>query len=154
MRVGGNEHKISTGVFLNVEHDLPVVGIIQDIFYLANEDKILFCVDQSSTLYEPHFRAYIVKWFLFKNYLSFGLIYSYSCSYPQVTFAWLIKHFFYFTLCSFHMWLVVILFMYDHDMMYESQQHIFEYIVLLGMTECTIYLVGSYKCMQHVFSNS
>ena len=60
VRVDGNEYKISTGVILNVEHDLPVVGVIRDI-YIVNEDKVLFCVDQSSTSYEPHFRAYIVE---------------------------------------------------------------------------------------------
>ena len=60
MRVSGNEYKISTGVILDVEHDLPMVGIIQDI-YIVNEDKVIFCVDQSSTSYEPHFRAYIVE---------------------------------------------------------------------------------------------
>jgi len=60
VRVGGNEYRISTGVILDVEHDLPVVGIIQDI-YIVNEGKVLFCVNQSSTLYEPHFRAYIVE---------------------------------------------------------------------------------------------
>lgn len=60
MRVDGNEYRISMGVILNVEHDLPVVDIIQDI-YVVNEDKVIFCVDQSSTSYEPHFRAYIVE---------------------------------------------------------------------------------------------
>ena len=54
MRVSGIEYKVSTGVILDVEHDLPVVGIIQDI-YIVNEDKVIFCVDQSSTSYEPHF---------------------------------------------------------------------------------------------------
>ena len=40
MRVSGNEYKVSTGVILDVEHDLPVVGIIQDI-YIVNEDKVI-----------------------------------------------------------------------------------------------------------------
>ena len=68
VKIDGNEYKISTGVILDVEHDLPVVGVIQDI-YIGNENKILFHVDKSSTSYEPHFRAYIL--FLYKNYYLF-----------------------------------------------------------------------------------
>lgn len=54
------EYKLFAGVILNVEHDLPVVGVITDI-YVVNGDRVLFSVEQYSTSYEPHYRAYILE---------------------------------------------------------------------------------------------
>ena len=43
-----------------MKHDLPIVGVIQDI-YIINEDKIFFNVNQFSTSYEPHYWTYILE---------------------------------------------------------------------------------------------
>ena len=80
VKIDGNEYKISTGVILDVEHDLPVVGVIQDI-YLVNEDKILFRVDKSSTSYEPHFRAYILENDSCTRIISHSDLFVHTCVY-------------------------------------------------------------------------
>ena len=59
VKVNGDEYKISSGVILEVKDDLPIVGVIQDI-YLLNENKVMFKVDEHSTSFEPHYRAYIL----------------------------------------------------------------------------------------------
>jgi len=46
-------------VITEVEHDLPVVGSIEDI-YVLNEDKVLFDLRLYTTHYESHFRAYVL----------------------------------------------------------------------------------------------
>ena len=51
---------MSAGVIINVVHDLPVVGIIKDI-YIINENTVAFSVNEWSTSYEPHYRAYILE---------------------------------------------------------------------------------------------
>ena len=60
MKIHGDEYKVSAGVILNVVQDLPTVGIIQDI-YIVNGDKVALNVDEFSTSYEPHYRAYILE---------------------------------------------------------------------------------------------
>ena len=60
MKIYSDEYRVSAGVILNVVHDLPMVGIIQDI-YIVNGDKVAFSVDEFSTSYEPHYRAYILE---------------------------------------------------------------------------------------------
>lgn len=59
IKVNGDEYKPAAGVILEVEHDLPVVGIIQDV-YLINGNEVMFHVKQFSTSFEPHYRAYIL----------------------------------------------------------------------------------------------
>ena len=43
-----------------MKHDLPIVGVIQDI-YIVNGDKAFFYVNQFLTFYEPHYWTYILE---------------------------------------------------------------------------------------------
>ena len=54
VKINGDEYKISFGVIIDVKHDLPIVA------YLVNGNKIMFSVNEYSTSFEPHFRAYIL----------------------------------------------------------------------------------------------
>ena len=69
MQFNGSKHKISSGVILDVNHDLPTVGVIRDI-YIVNGDKLIFYVDKFETSFEPHYRAYI----LYKDPFCSGLV--------------------------------------------------------------------------------
>ena len=60
VKIQGDEYKVSAGVILNVMDDLPTVGIIQNI-YIVNGDRVTFNVDEFSTSYELHYRAYILQ---------------------------------------------------------------------------------------------
>lgn len=60
MKTNGQEYKLGAGVVLDVNNDVPLVGLIQDI-YVVNGSKVAFHVEQFSTSYEPHFRAYILN---------------------------------------------------------------------------------------------
>ena len=42
-----------------MKHDLPIVGTVLDI-YVVNGDEVVFRIDQFSTSFEPHYRAYIL----------------------------------------------------------------------------------------------
>ena len=55
----GHEYKIDAGVIIKVEHDLPIVGRIEDI-YVINGSKVLFDLKLYTTHYEPHFRAFVL----------------------------------------------------------------------------------------------
>jgi len=55
----GHEYKTDAGVIIEVKHDLPVVGKIEDI-YIINGSKVLFYLKLYTTHYEPHFRAYML----------------------------------------------------------------------------------------------
>lgn len=57
VKVDGNLYKPNAGIIIGVDDDLPVVGKIQDI-YILDSKKILFCIKQFCTLYEPHYHAY------------------------------------------------------------------------------------------------
>ena len=59
MKCHGDEYRVSAGVIIDVVHDLPIVGVIQEI-YVVNGDIVVFQVDQFSTSYEPHYRAYVL----------------------------------------------------------------------------------------------
>jgi len=57
VQIDGSKHKISSGVILDVDDDLPTVGVIRDI-YICNSNRLLFHVDKFKTSFEPHYRAY------------------------------------------------------------------------------------------------
>ena len=59
VKINGDEYKISFGVITDVKHDLPVVGVIRHI-NLVNGNKVMFSINEYSTSFEPHFRAYIL----------------------------------------------------------------------------------------------
>lgn len=59
MKVNGNEYKLTAGIILDMKHDLPIIGIVQDI-YVVNGDEVAFQIDQFSTSFEPHYRAYVL----------------------------------------------------------------------------------------------
>ena len=59
LKCQGHEYKKNAGVITEVEHDLPVVGNIEDIYFL-NEDKVLFDLRLYTTHYDSHFRAYVL----------------------------------------------------------------------------------------------
>lgn len=59
VKVNGDEYKLSTGVILDVKHDLPIVGVVLGI-YIVNGNEVVFQIDQFSTTFEPHYRAYIL----------------------------------------------------------------------------------------------
>lgn len=56
----GNEYRNDAGIVINVEQDLPVVGYIKAL-YLVNGKEVAFNVSLYSTLYEKHFRAYVLE---------------------------------------------------------------------------------------------
>jgi len=60
VKIDGNEYKLGSGVILDVKHDLPIAGVIQNI-YTVDGDKVFFNVNQYSTVYEPHYRVYILE---------------------------------------------------------------------------------------------
>ena len=60
MKIDGDEYRISSRVILDVKYDLPVVGVIQDI-YLLSGNKIILKVDKYSTSFNPHYRAYVLE---------------------------------------------------------------------------------------------
>lgn len=60
MILDGNEYKVSSGVVLEVKYDLPVIGVIQEI-YLLNEKIVMFKVDEYSTIFHSHYRAYVLN---------------------------------------------------------------------------------------------
>ena len=60
VKVDGYEYKPKTVVILDVEDDLPMVGIIQEIHVSCN-NKVIFTVEQFSTIYMPHYRVYILE---------------------------------------------------------------------------------------------
>ena len=59
VKTNGQEYKINAGVIYGVEHDLPLVGKIEDI-HIVDGNKVLFHLKPYVTSYEPHFRAYIL----------------------------------------------------------------------------------------------
>ena len=59
VKINGDEYRISSGVILNVKDDLPVVGVIQDV-YLLNENKAILKVDEYLTSFNPHYHAYVL----------------------------------------------------------------------------------------------
>ena len=59
VKICGDEYKSSAGVILNVEHDMPIVGIILDI-YVVDGKEVALNVEKFSTAFEPHYRAYIL----------------------------------------------------------------------------------------------
>ena len=46
-------------MILDVEHDLPIVGIILDT-YVIDGKEVALNVEKFSTTFEPHYRAYIL----------------------------------------------------------------------------------------------
>ena len=60
VKIDGDEYKLSSGVILEVKDDLPIIGPIQDIFQL-NESLLIFKVDEHSTSFHPHYRAYVLN---------------------------------------------------------------------------------------------
>lgn len=59
VKIDGDEYRISSGVILDVKDDLPVVGVIQDI-YVVNGNKVILQVEEYSTSFNPHYRAYVL----------------------------------------------------------------------------------------------
>ena len=53
-------YKPHAGVIIEVKDDLPIIGNIQEIFVVDNS-VITFKVEQFSTLYEDHYRAYVLQ---------------------------------------------------------------------------------------------
>lgn len=45
VKIDGEEYKILNGVIVDVNHDLPIVGVIRDI-QLVNGDKVMFHIDE------------------------------------------------------------------------------------------------------------
>ena len=60
VKVDGYEYRLYTGVILDVEDDLPVVGIIQEIHVSCN-NKVILTVQQFFTIYIPHYRVYVLE---------------------------------------------------------------------------------------------
>ena len=60
MKTKGNEYKRGVGIILDVDDDdLPQIGSVNDI-YVIDDKKVLLSVKKFSTIYEPHFRAYVL----------------------------------------------------------------------------------------------
>ena len=98
VKIDGDEYKLSGGVILNVVYDLPTEGIIQDI-YIVNGDRVTFNVEEFSTSYEPHYRAYILQCSSFSRivFCSFILQFIY------INLVYQICQIFCFTLFSLYM---------------------------------------------------
>lgn len=60
VKAHGHEFKINVGIIYEVEHDLPIVGKVQDI-YIIDGNKVLFKVKPYLTYYHPQFRAYLLS---------------------------------------------------------------------------------------------
>jgi len=58
-KIHTEEHRISSGVIIEVAHDEPVVGIIQDL-YIFNGEILTFYVECFHTSYESHYRPYVL----------------------------------------------------------------------------------------------
>ena len=58
VKVHGKCYKPNAAVIVGIEDDLPLVGQIQEIYYIDGTTKVLFNVRQFHTYYEPHYRAY------------------------------------------------------------------------------------------------
>ena len=54
VKFSGDEFKINDGVITDVKHDLPIMGVIQDIL-LVNGNKVFFNVDHYCTSYQSHY---------------------------------------------------------------------------------------------------
>ena len=50
---------IFNGVVVEVEHDLPIVGVIRQI-NVVNEDEVVFTTDEYHISFEPHYHAYVL----------------------------------------------------------------------------------------------
>ena len=59
MKTNGHEYKNNAGIIYDVEHDLPIVGKIEDI-YIIDGCRVLFNVKSYLTYYQPQFRAYLL----------------------------------------------------------------------------------------------
>ena len=56
----GEWYKLKAGVIIDVVNDSPIIGQIEDI-YVVNGSIIIFGVCQFLTIYEQHYRAYILQ---------------------------------------------------------------------------------------------
>lgn len=56
----GDCYKLKAGVVVDVHDDLPIIGQIEDI-YVVDGSTIIFNVHQFATLYEKHYRAYVLQ---------------------------------------------------------------------------------------------
>jgi len=63
VKTHGHEFKLNVGVIYDVEHDIPIVGKVQDI-YIIDGCKVVFNVKPYWTHYHPHFRAYLCAYLL------------------------------------------------------------------------------------------
>ena len=59
---------ISNEVIVEVIHDLPIVGVIQDM-YIVNGNQLIFYNDCYHTSFEPHYRAYVLDNYSFSSKL-------------------------------------------------------------------------------------
>ena len=73
IKIDSNKCELGAGVIFDVKHDLPIVGVIQDI-YIVNGDKAFFDVKQFSTFYGPYYWTYILE----------GKLGSRVISYPEL----------------------------------------------------------------------
>lgn len=62
VKANGQEYRIDAGVVYGVEHDLPLVGKIEDI-QIVDGNKVLFHFKPYLTSYELHLHTYL----LYKN---------------------------------------------------------------------------------------
>ena len=60
MKYNGIQYKLKAGVIVGVQHDLPLIGQIEEIF-VVDSTKILLKVTQYWTYYESHYRAYTLR---------------------------------------------------------------------------------------------
>jgi len=59
VKVDGDEYKLHAGVILEVKDDQPTIGVIKEIF-VVDGNKVAFKVQSHTTVYQPHYRAYIM----------------------------------------------------------------------------------------------
>ena len=58
VKTNGHEYKKDAGLIYEVQHDLPIMGKIEDI-YIVNGSKVLFNIKSHLTQYQPHFQSYL-----------------------------------------------------------------------------------------------
>ena len=56
----GDCYKLKAGVIIDVQDDLPIIGQIEDI-YVVDGSTIILSVQQFHTIYEQHYRAYVLQ---------------------------------------------------------------------------------------------
>ena len=77
IKLCGNECKPDAGVFVRVEHDLPIICQIKSI-NIINGNVVIFHLSIYSTSYENHHRAYVIDELLEETFCYHSTLYLHT----------------------------------------------------------------------------